>query len=77
MDDYEFEWQRVLNAALTEQDPERLRERVADAEAAVFLRLQDLARMPDSSVELRALQDASEALLVLKRDGLKFPSWNA
>jgi hypothetical protein len=29
----------------------------------------------DSVGELRALQDASNALLVLKREVLKFPDW--
>jgi hypothetical protein len=76
-DDYKFEWQRMLHEALVEQDPERLKERVAEAEAAVFLRLQDLAQAQDSPAERNALQDASKALLALKRDALKFPHWKA
>lgn len=67
----------MLHEALVEQDPEKLTERVAEAEAAVFLRLQDLARVQESSAERLALHDASEALLILKRDGLKFPHWKA
>ena len=77
VDDYKFEWQRMLHEALVEQDPERLKERVADAEAAVFLRLQDLAQAQDSPAERNALQDASNALLALKIDTLKFPHWKA
>lgn len=74
-EDYKFEWQRVLHEALVEQDPQKLKERVAQAEAAVFLRLQDLAQVQESSAESLALHDASEALLTLKRNGLKFPHW--
>jgi hypothetical protein len=77
VDDYKFEWQRMLHEALVEQDPERLKERVAEAEAAVFLRLQDLAQAQDSPAERNALQDASNALLALKIDMLKFPHWKA
>ena len=76
-ENYKFEWQRALHEALLEQDPEKLKERVAEAEAAVFLRLQDLALVQEASVERLALQDASEALLNLKTDGLKFPQWRA
>jgi hypothetical protein len=65
----------MLHEALLEQDPERLKQKVAEAEVAVFLRLQDLAQ--DSPAERHALQDASEALLALKRDTLKFPHWKA
>jgi hypothetical protein len=77
VDDYKFEWQRTLHEALVEQDPERLKERVAEAEAAVFLRLQDLAQTQNSPAERNALQEASKALLALKRDTLKFPHWKA
>jgi hypothetical protein len=77
VDDYKFEWQRMLHEALVEQDPERLKERVAEAEAAVFLRLQDLAHTQDGPAERNALQDASRALLALKIDTLKFPHWKA
>lgn len=57
LDDYKFEWQRMLHEALVEQDPERLKERVAEAEVAVFLRLQDLAQAQDSPAERNALQE--------------------
>ena len=77
LENYKFEWQRMLHEALVEQDPERLKQRVAEAEAAVFLRLQDLAQAQDSLTERHALQDASDALLALKRDTLKFPHWKA
>lgn len=67
----------MLHEALVEQDPERLKERVAEAEVAVFVRLQDLAHAQDSPAERNALQDASKALLALKRHALKFPHWKA
>ena len=49
--------------------------RIVEAEAAVFVRFQALALVEEASVERLALQDASEALLNLKTDGLKFPQW--
>ena len=67
----------MLHEALLEPDPEKLKERVAEAEAAVFLRLQDLAQAQDNSAERLALHDASDALLTLKRNTLRFPHWKA
>jgi hypothetical protein len=75
MDNYNFEWQQTLREALMERDPDRLRDRVAEAEAAVFLRLQDLGQAQGSFAERRALHEATETLLALKRDALKFPDW--
>jgi hypothetical protein len=69
------EWKSVLQEALMEIDPDKLKEKVAQAEVAIFQRLQALGRSSDSSEERHALQDASNALLVLKREVLKFPDW--
>jgi hypothetical protein len=68
-------WKRLVQEALVEVNPDRLREKVGEAEAAVFQRLQALASNSDGSEELHALQDASNTLLVLKREVLKFPDW--
>jgi hypothetical protein len=69
------EWKKIFQEALVEVNPERLKERIAESEAAIFQRLQALQSGSDSVGELRALQDASNALLVLKREVLKFPDW--
>ncbi len=76
-DHNKFEWKKLLQEALVEVNPDRLRDKVADAEAAIFQRLQALERSSDTAEELRALQDASSDLLVLKRDVLKFPDWES
>jgi hypothetical protein len=75
--DNRFAWQQVLQEALMEVNPERLREKVAEAEAAVFQRLQSLAQLPDSAEERNALHDAADSLLSLKREVLKYPDWNS
>ena len=69
------EWKKTFQEALVEVNPERLKEKIAESEAAIFQRLQALHFEPDNIEELRALQDASNALLVLKREVLKFPDW--
>ena len=74
-DQDKFAWQRVLHEALVELNPDQLKEKVAAAEAAIFQRLQDLGQRPDDAEERHALHDASNALLTLKREVLKFPDW--
>jgi hypothetical protein len=37
-----FQWQHTMEAALYEPDPNKRREKVYDAEAAIFSRLQEL-----------------------------------
>jgi hypothetical protein len=69
------EWKSVLQEALIEINPDKLREKVAEAEVAIFQRLQALGQSPDSAEERHTLQDASNALLALKREVLKFPDW--
>lgn len=69
------EWKKIFQEALVEVNPDRLKEKLAEAEAAIFQRLQALQPGGAHVEELRALQDASNALLVLKREVLKFPDW--
>ena len=48
------------------------------AEAVIFDRLQALAQIPDSpehTAERQAMEDALNALRVLKRNKLNFPDW--
>ena len=79
-DDRGFEypqWQKVCQEALTELDPERLKERIAAAEAAVVARMQELANQTDGQAERQALLDVTSSLRFLKRDTLKFPDWES
>jgi glycyl-tRNA synthetase beta subunit len=69
------EWKKLVQQALVEPNPDKLKEKVADAESAIFQRLQALERSSESSVERHALQDASNTLLTLKREVLKYPDW--
>jgi hypothetical protein len=69
------EWQQDYQAALLELDREKLRERVAAAETAIFKRLQAMSQDSDSHAERQAIEDALTNLRVLKRDSLGFPDW--
>jgi hypothetical protein len=70
-----FGWQKSLRAAVVEVNPEALKQKVADAELAIFERLQELCSATDSAAERTALQDASNTLRVLKKEVLKYPDW--
>jgi hypothetical protein len=70
------EWQNEFRAALLELDTEKLRERVAAAETAIFNRLQAFPRQGSNhTAERQAIEDALASLRVLKRDNLGFPDW--
>ena len=69
----EFDWHNALQEALLEVNPGSLREKVAKAEEVLFLRLQALR--PSDIEERRALHDACDLLLSIKREMLKFPDW--
>jgi hypothetical protein len=75
---FRYPWEREYEAALVELDPKKLLERVHTAEAAIFNRLQELAKSPDSpdqKPEREAIEDALASLRVLQRDKLGFPDW--
>jgi len=69
------EWQPEHQAALLELDTEKLRERVAAAETAIFNRLQAISQGSNHTAERQAIEDAFASLRVLKRDNLGFPDW--
>jgi hypothetical protein len=69
----EFDWRNAVQEALLEVNPGRLREKVTNAEEILFLRLQALR--PSDIEERRALHDACDLLLSIKRETLKFPDW--
>jgi hypothetical protein len=67
------EWQKPYKAALAELDLKTLSSLVAATETAMFLRLKALAASSDGPQERQAIADASQALLMIKSDKLKFP----
>jgi hypothetical protein len=72
-----FEWQAIVDEAVVELDLDKLRAKIAEAEATIFKRLQALGQTAEGTEERNALQDASNTLLTLKREVLKFPDWRA
>jgi len=69
------EWQNEYQSALVELDREKLPERVAASETAIFNRLQVISQSSDHQAERQAIEDALTALRFLKRDNLGFPDW--
>ena len=67
-------WQKPYLDAMLEMNPDRLKERVASAQAAIQLRLRELADSPDSQAERQCLADARNGLLVLKKEASTPPS---
>ena len=72
-----FEWQTIVQQAIVEVDPEKLRAKIAEAESLIFGRLQVIGQDGSSYEERNALHDASNTLLTLKREVLKFPDWRS
>ncbi len=70
-----FEWQTIVQQAVKELDPERLRAKIAEAESLIFVRLQAIGQGDAQNEERNALHKASNTLLTLKREVLKFPDW--
>ena len=66
-DDLKYpEWQKPIQAALLEFDPQQLPARIATAEAAISSRLGLLSKMPNSVDERLAIQDGLRLLAFLK-----------
>lgn len=70
-----YAWSLTFSEALKEKDPQKLQKKVAAAEAAIFTRLQDLTQANGAETEIIALREASNTLLSLKTDVLRFPDW--
>jgi hypothetical protein len=70
-----YVWSQAFSEAVREKDPQKLQEKVAAAEAAIFNRLQDLTQGNGAEIEITALREASDTLLSLKTDVLRFPDW--
>jgi hypothetical protein len=66
-DDLKYpEWQKPIQAAMLEFDPQHLRNRIASAEAAISARLAMLSEASDGDAERLAIQDGVRLLRFLK-----------
>lgn len=69
-------WQREFEAALGERDPQKLRQCIDAAEAAIFLRLQTLTDNPQTHAEQEAISEAIRTLRTFQKEKLGYPDWN-
>jgi hypothetical protein len=67
------QWQDPLVQAQLETDPQKVQEKVFQAEAAIFARLQELAAAGDGYEESQAISKGTAELLKIKTDKLKWP----
>ena len=66
-------WKQRYRDVLLEFDPSKLTSLVADAETAIFVRLQSLPNGPEAQDERRDIEDAVSALYTIKKEILRFP----
>ena len=66
-------WQREFEAALREDDPQSLRQRVDTAAGALFQRSQALVGSTEGHAELQAIADAIRTLRTIQREKLGYP----
>jgi len=66
--DSKYSWQREYFAAILETDNETLRQRIQDAEQVITGRLDALKNDGHNPGEMQALQDALNALMILKSE---------
>jgi hypothetical protein len=67
-----YKWDELYQAALLEFDAEKLKEKIAAAEAAIFKRFQELAGESDHSEERTSLQGALNAIRALQTQRLGY-----
>ncbi len=66
------EWQKIYHDALLELNPQKLVQRVSEAETAILSRLQEIRIGSDSRMEAQAIEDALNGLRILKNETVKF-----
>jgi hypothetical protein len=69
------EWRKSYEQAVSEFDPGKLVERVADAEMAILYRMQALQTSSDGHVERKAIGEALNGLRTLQTEKLNYPGW--
>jgi hypothetical protein len=67
-----LEWQKPYHDALLEPNPQKLVQRVNEAERAILSRLQEIRIGSDNRMEAQAIEDALNGLRVLKNETVKF-----
>lgn len=67
------DWRHLLQEMLAETDPTALREKANDLETALYFRGQELQSNPEAEAERKALADASQTLLKVRREKLGYP----
>lgn len=67
------QWQKPCEEALLECDPQKLQEKVMEAEHAIFLRLQELSTRTDHHEERLAIENAIPVLRTLQTKKLNYP----
>jgi hypothetical protein len=65
-------WQKPYLEALLELSPQKLVQRVDEAERAILSRLQEIATGSDSLKEVQAIEDAINGLRVLRNETVIF-----
>jgi len=68
------DWQKPYHDALMELNPQELVQRVSEAERAILSRLQEIRLSSDNRLEVQAIEDAINALRVLKNETVIFGS---
>jgi hypothetical protein len=66
------EWYRLYLAAIAETDSSRIRARIQDAEAAMFLQVESLAEDSDLNGERDKIAKAFASLRALERTSLRY-----
>jgi hypothetical protein len=66
------EWQKRYHDALSEPNPQKLVQRVNEAERAILSRLQEIRIGSDNRMEAQAIEDALNGLRVLKNETVQF-----
>jgi hypothetical protein len=64
-------WQKPYHEALLEPNPQKLVQRVNEAERAILSRLQEIRIGSDNRTEAQAIEDALNGLRVLKNETAK------
>ena len=66
------DWQKPYHEALLELNPQKLVERVSEAERAILSRSREIRIGSGNRIEAQAIEDALNGLQVLKSETVKF-----
>jgi hypothetical protein len=67
-------WEGLVREARAERDLKKAREKVEEAETAMFLRAQELRNSNDGHVEMEAMRRAANEILRIKNEKLGWPA---